>query len=98
MTEMPDISEYIILIEGTPSDNNYSAWSPDVLGCVSAGDTIAETVANMREALAFHIETMVEDGDQLPDAMGPGIYVTVTDAEIAAMDREAAAVRHPTAA
>ena len=66
--------QYLILIEGGPP-SNYSAWSPDVLGCVSTGDTLEEVEREMREALAFHLEGMAEDGDQLPQPSGPGVYV-----------------------
>jgi predicted RNase H-like HicB family nuclease len=65
---------YLILIEGGPP-SNYSAWSPDVLGCVATGDTIEECAGNMRDALAFHLEGMAEDGEPLPEPSGPGVYV-----------------------
>ena len=46
--------------------NNYSAYCPDVLGCVAAADDWEEIQAMIREALEFHIETMAADGDPLP--------------------------------
>ncbi len=39
---------------------------PDFPGCISGGDTIDEAIRRGREALAFHVEGMVEDGDELP--------------------------------
>ena len=51
---MSESQRYLILIEGGPP-SNYSAWSPELLGCVATGDTIAETVEQMREAIAFHL-------------------------------------------
>ena len=39
---------------------------PDFPGCVSGGDTIDEAIRRGREALAFHVEGMAEDGDELP--------------------------------
>lgn len=65
---------YLILLEGGPP-SNYSAWSPDLLGCVATGDTIEECVSEMRDAIAFHLEGMVEDGDSIPEPTGPGVYV-----------------------
>ena len=50
------------------SANNYSAYCPDVLGCVAAADDWDEIQAMIREALEFHIETMAADGDPLPRA------------------------------
>ena len=66
--------QYLILIEGGPP-SNYSAWSPDVLGCVAVGDTVEEVTKEMREALALHLKGMAEDGIALPEASGPGVYL-----------------------
>jgi predicted RNase H-like HicB family nuclease len=65
---------YLVLVEGGPP-SNYSAWSPDVLGCVATGDTMEECVASMREALALHIELLAEEGEPIPEPTGPGVYV-----------------------
>ena len=56
---------YAVVIEKAP--NNYCAYAPDMLGCISTGDTRDEMLAMMREALEFHIETMLEYGEPLPD-------------------------------
>ena len=69
-----EAEKYLILIEGGPP-TNYSAWSPDVLGCVATGDTIEEVKREMREALALHLRGMAEDGVPLPAPSGPGAYV-----------------------
>ncbi|PZS12940.1 MAG: hypothetical protein DLM64_03970 [Solirubrobacterales bacterium] len=71
---MTDAERYLILIEGGPP-SNYSAWSPDLLGCVATGDTINQTVAEMRDAIAFHLEGLAADGDPIPDPTGPGVYI-----------------------
>ncbi len=71
-TEKAD--EYLILIEGRPP-TNYSAWSPDLPGCVATGVTVSECEAEMKEAIAFHLEGLAEDGDPIPDGTGPGVYV-----------------------
>ena len=42
--------------------HNYSAYSPDLPGCVTTGRTIEETIANMRDAALFHLEGLEEDG------------------------------------
>jgi len=56
---------YTVLIEKSP--NNYGAWAPDLPGCVTTGATVEETLANMREAIEFHLEGMCEDGDPVPE-------------------------------
>jgi len=71
---MTDAERYLILIEGGPP-SNYSAWSPDLLGCVATGDTIEQCVAEMREAIAFHLEGLAADGDPFPEPSGPGVYI-----------------------
>jgi predicted RNase H-like HicB family nuclease len=68
------VTDYLILVEGGPP-SNYSAWSPDLPGCAGAGDTVEECVANMREAIALHLEAMAADGDSIPEPTGPGVYV-----------------------
>ena len=52
--------KYLIILEPTPT--GYSAYSPDLDGCVAAGDDRDETLALMREAIEFHLEGMVADG------------------------------------
>jgi predicted RNase H-like HicB family nuclease len=46
---------------------NYSVYFPDLPGCVSAGDTLAETALNAEEALSLHLEGMLNDGDTIPE-------------------------------
>ncbi len=48
--------------------SNFSGHAPDVPGCVSAGDTIEEMSAMMREALEFHLEGLAERGQSAPEA------------------------------
>lgn len=49
--------KYLAIIEQA-NDGSYSAYLPDVPGCVSSGDTIDEVKANIQEALDFHFEGM----------------------------------------
>jgi len=75
MTDFAELSQrYLILIEGGPP-SNYSAWSPELPGCVATGDTLEAVEREMRAAIAFHLEGIAEDGDPIPDPSGPGVYV-----------------------
>lgn len=75
MTDFGELAQrYLILIEGGPP-SNYSAWSPELPGCVATGDTLEEVEREMRGAIAFHLEGMAGDGDPIPDPSGPGVYV-----------------------
>lgn len=66
---------YPVVIERTAT--GFSAYSPDVPGCVSAGDTEEETRCNFREALAAHFEVMREIGDPIPEPSSSVDYVEV---------------------
>ena len=64
---------YAIVIER--ADGNFSAYAPDLPGCVAVGDTIEETQAAMREAILFHLAGMREDGAPIPEAVTVVDYV-----------------------
>lgn len=56
---------------------NYSAYSPDLPGCIAVGDTIEETQRNMEEAMRFHIEGMIEDNEPIPVPQSRVQYVDI---------------------
>ncbi|MEO8822290.1 MAG: type II toxin-antitoxin system HicB family antitoxin [Ginsengibacter sp.] len=58
------MENYLIVIER--AKNNYSAFSPDIPGCVATGESVEETTANMKEALQFHFEDIFD----IPSAKG----------------------------
>ncbi len=64
---------YAIVIE--KADGNYSAYAPDLPGCVATGATLEETEAAMREAIRFHIEGLLEDGLPVPASESRLAYV-----------------------
>ena len=64
MTDTIKRTYAVVFERGT---SNYSAYCPDVLGCVSVGKDWPEMLAMIREALEFHIEGMLEDGEEVPE-------------------------------
>ncbi|MCY4546231.1 MAG: type II toxin-antitoxin system HicB family antitoxin [Gemmatimonadetes bacterium] len=56
--------KYTVVIERTP--NNYAAYVPDLPGCVASAGTRKEVLKEIREAIAFHLEGMHEDGEPIP--------------------------------
>jgi predicted RNase H-like HicB family nuclease len=66
---------FLIIIEKT--DNNYSAYSPDLLGCVATGSTIEETEKNMHEAIEMHVRGLEEDNISIPESHSFAEYVAV---------------------
>ena len=66
---------YAIVIEKTAS--NYSAYVPDLPGCIATGATVEETEKLIREAIEFHLEGMREDGTPIPPGSSQVEYVEV---------------------
>ena len=55
---------FAIVIEQT--DNNFSAYAPDLPGCIATGSTVEEVGAQMREAIEFHLDGLRQDGLAIP--------------------------------
>jgi predicted RNase H-like HicB family nuclease len=66
---------YAIVIEKAQS--NYSAYVPDLPGCIATGVTIEEAEAQIREAIEFHIAGLREDGTPIPEPSSRVEYVDV---------------------
>lgn len=67
--------KYAIVIE--KANLNYSAYVPDLPGCVATGATTEEVENEIREAIEFHIEGMKEDGEVIPAPSSSVEYVEV---------------------
>jgi predicted RNase H-like HicB family nuclease len=67
--------KYLIVIE--PTETGYSAFSPDVDGCVAAGATVEEVEKRIHEAIEFHIESLRSEGLEVPQPKTRAAYVTV---------------------
>jgi predicted RNase H-like HicB family nuclease len=66
---------YAVVIE--KAEGNYSAYVPDLPGCVAVGDTLEEIEEMMREAIAFHLEGMQLNGECIPEPSSLCQYVEV---------------------
>jgi len=69
------MQRFLIVIE--KANGNYSAYSPDLPGCVATGATREETEQNMQTAIEMHIQGMKEDGLPIPEPHSSAEYVTV---------------------
>jgi predicted RNase H-like HicB family nuclease len=67
------MKKYLIVIEKTLT--GFSAYSPDLDGCVSTGATREEVEQNMREAIAFHLDGLREEGQAAPEPHTYSAYV-----------------------
>ena len=70
---------YTIVIERAP--RNYAAYVPDLPGCVATGDTREDAVREIRQAIRYHIESLREYGEPVPE---PQCTATVVDVAAAA--------------
>ena len=66
--------KYLVILEHAEG-SNYSAYVPDLPGCVSTGETREDALRNIREAIALHIEGMREDGLEIPSPTSEAGYV-----------------------
>ena len=66
---------FLVVIE--KAGNNYSAYSPDLPGCVATGATRDEVEWNMHEAIEMHVHGLREDGLTVPESVSFAEYVAV---------------------
>ena len=69
---------YAVVIEKL--NQNYSAYVPDLPGCVATGASPAEVRQSLRKAIALHIDGLREDGLEIPPPSTDGDYVEVESA------------------
>jgi predicted RNase H-like HicB family nuclease len=67
--------KYLVVMEKTHT--GYSAYSPDLDGCIATGETREEVERNMREAIEFHLDGLREEGYPLPEPHSASTYVEV---------------------
>ena len=66
---------YAIVIE--KAEGNYSAYVPDLPGCIATGGTVNEVESEIREAISFHLDGMREDGIPVPEPSGQVEYIDI---------------------
>jgi predicted RNase H-like HicB family nuclease len=65
--------KYAVIIEA--GERNYSAYVPDLPGCIATGQTVEEVKRLIREGIAFHLEGLREDGLPIPEPTTLAEYV-----------------------
>ena len=73
---------FLIVIE--KADGNYSAYSPDLPGCVATGATREDTERNMYEAIEMHVQGLIEDNLPIPESTSFAEYVAVNERHLGA--------------
>lgn len=69
------MKKYLVIIE--KSKTGYSAFSPDLPGCVAAAKTKSAVEKRMKQAIAFHLEGMQMEGNKIPRSYSYSKYLTV---------------------
>ena len=69
------MTAYTVIFER--GDKNWSAYVPDLPGCVAAAETREATEQLIREAISLHLELMREDGDAIPEARSTAKLVSI---------------------
>ena len=69
------MKKFLIVIE--KAENNYSAYSPDLPGCIATGSTVEETGKSMYEAIEFHLQGLKEDTIPVPASSSIAEYVVL---------------------
>jgi len=71
------MKEYAVIYEQGPK--NWSAYVPDLPECIATGKTLEETQATIKEAIVFHLEGMVIDGEPIPEPTTKAATVAVDE-------------------
>ena len=72
--------QYAVIIEKGPT--SYGAYVPDLPGCVAVAETEEEVRTLIREAIEFHLESLREDGEPIPEPASLVTYVEVVPAGV----------------
>ena len=70
------MKRYVVVIEKTPN-GTFSAFVPDLPGCITVGNTEEETRNYIKEAMELHLEGMKEDGDPIPEPTTTAMFIEV---------------------
>ncbi len=69
---------YTIILHPEPEEGGYSVTVPALPGCLAQGDSLEEAVAMAKEAIAVHIEGLIQDGEPVPEEDAPLGMLTIS--------------------
>lgn len=73
MCRIDTMKKYLIVVE--PTASGFSAYSPDLPGCIATGETRVKVERNMREAMVFHLDGLREEHQAIPESKTSSAYV-----------------------
>lgn len=68
---------YCVILER--GESGFGAYAPDVPGCMATGATAEEALSELKEALEFHLEGLLEDGEPVPEPVSTWKWVEIAD-------------------
>jgi predicted RNase H-like HicB family nuclease len=74
------MKRHLVVVEA--SGENYSAYSPDVPGCIAAGDTVEEVLDLMQDALKYHLEALAQQGEEIPEGSVIATYLSIPEPKL----------------
>ncbi len=84
--------QFLVVLHTETDRTDYGVTVPDLPGCVSAGDTLEQALANAGEAILGHLEVMIEDGNPVPEpnsmvpSLGPGQMIGAVKVNLAELE------------
>ena len=70
--------KYMVIIE--KGEEGYGAYVPDLPGCIAAGETELEVRGLIQEAIVFHIEGLIQEGETVPKPSSESFFIEVSSA------------------
>ncbi len=72
-----EVRMYRVLVVTEKADGNYSAYAPDLPGCVATGKTVEEVGRNMHDAIEMHVRGLLEDSLPVPESYASSEYMAI---------------------
>lgn len=75
--EKPVMRKYAIILEPDPEEGGYTVTVPALPGCITQGETIEQCIERAREAIAGYIESLIAEGEPVPEETEPLQMITI---------------------
>ena len=73
------MKRYAIVIERGAEESNFSAYAPDLPGCVAVGDSIDDVRKNMKEVMELHLHGILKEEEKIPPPLSTVDFISVSD-------------------
>lgn len=73
------MKRYAIVIERGAEESNFSAYAPDLPGCIAVGDSVDDVRNNMKEAMELHLHAILKEGELIPAPLSTVDFISISD-------------------